>query len=135
MPRPSRMPLTAMLPKGPASKMAGGRLASGPVMAGVESAVGAAGGGVAGAACAAAASGGAGAGEGVCARAHVVMKTARRIKGNRITGTCLFGGIPSNLLSSYDGEEADRHFEIGGETVHPAAQTGGITGVLLSWPL
>src|ERR1039458_1870365 len=118
------MPLTAMLPKGPASKMAGGRLASGPVMAGVESAVGAAGGGVAGAARGAAGSGGAGAGEGVCARAHVVMKTART-KGNRIRGTCLFSGISNNSISSMDGEGAAQNSEIGGEPLHPASQTGG----------
>ena len=36
------MPLTAILPKGPASNMAGGSPDSGPVMEGVASAVGAA---------------------------------------------------------------------------------------------
>ena len=38
MPKPVRMPFTAILPKGPASKMAGGIPASGPVMEGVGSA-------------------------------------------------------------------------------------------------
>src|ERR1035438_4167214 len=116
MPRPSRMPLTAMLPKGPASNMAGGRLDSGPVAAGGESGGGAGGGGGGGgagvgAACAAAASGRAGAGEGVGAKAHVVMRTART-KNNRMVETCLFIGISSNLNSSMDGEEAGHYREL-----------------------
>src|ERR1019366_4902152 len=41
---PLRMPFTATLPKGPASKMAGGSCCSGPVMEGVGSAAGAGGG-------------------------------------------------------------------------------------------
>jgi len=48
-PMPLRKPFTATLPKGPASKMAGGGSCSGPVMEGVGSAAGA-GGGVGGAA-------------------------------------------------------------------------------------
>src|SRR6202041_4170773 len=43
MPKPVITPLTESLPKGPASKTAGGRFATGPVMAGVLSAMGAAG--------------------------------------------------------------------------------------------
>ena len=42
------MPFTASLPKGPASKMAGGRCRSGPVMAGVGSGAGAGAGGLVG---------------------------------------------------------------------------------------
>src|ERR1700682_3035817 len=43
VPTPLTMPFTAILPKGPASKMAGGMFDSGPVKVGAESAVGAAG--------------------------------------------------------------------------------------------
>src|SRR5437870_2348855 len=39
-PMPLRTPLTASWPKGPASKVAGGRFCSGPVMEGVGSAAG-----------------------------------------------------------------------------------------------
>ena len=54
---PLRIPLRASLPKGPASKIAGGTFERGPVMAGVESGAGAAGAGAAA---------GAAAGAGVC---------------------------------------------------------------------
>src|SRR5258708_28615031 len=48
MPKPLRMPFTAIVPKGTASNRAGGRPDSGPVMAGVGSAAGAGGAGGAG---------------------------------------------------------------------------------------
>src|SRR5579871_5374828 len=72
-PVPERKPFTAILPNGPASKIAGGNDESGPVMDGLDSGAGAAGAGAA-AACAA---------SGVCAGAGSFWAYANQGRAKR----------------------------------------------------
>src|SRR5208283_5089164 len=125
MPNPLRIPFTASLPNGPASKVAGGIPESGPVMEGDGSAAGAAGAGAAAGAAEGAAAwsaglawSGAGAAGGFCAR-----QTAANPMHRAITAR-LFPRIPVPLLCRLLTENVCAHGIVPASTPRPSVVIG-----------